>query len=154
MKRFAIAAIAAAALTPALAWAGPYSDDLGKCLIASTSPSDHTVLVRWMFSAASANPDLKPLSKVTDADREVYNKAVVDLFQRLVFKDCRTETVAALKYEGPAAFQTSFQLLGQVAGRGLLSEPHSMAEITKLQGLFDKSQAEALAREAGIPSAK
>ncbi|MFC3070869.1 hypothetical protein [Phenylobacterium soli] len=154
MKRFAIAAIAAAVLAPAVAWAGPYSDDFGKCLVASASPKDQTTLVQWLFAAASANPDLKALSTVTEAQRDAYNKSVVELFERLILKDCRTQTIAAMKYEGPAAFDYGFQLLGQVAGRNMLSEPHALAQMNKLGAMFDKSQLEAILREAGVPTGK
>ena len=44
--------LASLATEPALA--GPYSDDLTKCLVRSTTNADRNALVKWMFATAEA----------------------------------------------------------------------------------------------------
>ena len=44
--------------------AGPYGDDLGKCFVNSTTPSDKRALVKWMFATAALHPDLALLTAV------------------------------------------------------------------------------------------
>ena len=65
-------------------------------------------------------------------------------------EDCRKETVAAVKFEGPASIETGFNVFGQVAGRGLFSNPSVAAGMGRMQAYFDVSKLEALGREAGI----
>jgi len=76
---------------PLLAWAvslfllaspavaGPYSDDLAKCLVRSTTPEDKTLLVQWMFATMAlqrelfAHPDVAAgnaeLTRMLDAQK-------------------------------------------------------------------------------------
>ena len=49
-----VAALACAAAPPA--GAGVFSDDLSKCLVASTTTRDQTDLVRWIFATAALHP--------------------------------------------------------------------------------------------------
>lgn len=153
MTRFTLAAAAAVlALAPAAASAGPYSDDLGKCLVAASSPADQTLMVQWMFAAASTNPALKPLSALTEAQRDDYSHRMIGLYQRLLFKDCRSQTVAALKYEGPSAFEMGFEVLGQVAGRAMMGGPQVTAQLKKMGAMIDVTEMNKLLEEAGLPA--
>ena len=114
-------ALGAALASPAQA--GPYSDDLAKCLVASTSDTDRSLLVRWIFSTAALHPEVASIAAVTPAQREGTNKGTGQLIERLLTATCRQQTRDALKYEGPPAIQTSFQVLGQVAMRSLMENP-------------------------------
>lgn len=148
--RLFFAAAMAFALSSGQAFAGVYSDDLGKCLVASSSPKDQVVLMRWLFSAFSANPNLKPMVASTAEQREGYNKDAAVLLQRLLLEDCRKEAVAALKNEGASALESSFAILGQVAARGVMSDPAAQAEMGRMATFMDATKMEALAAEAGI----
>ena len=154
MKRLAFAAAAAVlSLAPAVASAGVYTDDMTKCLVRSSSDADNKAFVQWVFAALSANPAVKPLTVVNEAQRAQYAKASVGIMERLLTQDCRKETVMALKVEGQSAIEGSFNVVGQVAFRSLLSDPATMAEFVRLGGYADKAKWEALAKEAGVPSA-
>ena len=61
---------------PLAAAAGPYGDDLARCLVRSTSPEDQTTLIQWMFAISSLNPAVKRLTSVTDAQRSDLNRQV------------------------------------------------------------------------------
>lgn len=130
--------------------AGPYSDDLSKCLVRSSSADDQALLVDWIFVAVSANPSVQPYAKVTDAQRDEVNRRGANLFERLLTADCRNETVAALKYEGPGAMGASFAVLGQVAMRRLMSDDKVQQSISALGRDIDQSKMKALAKEAGV----
>lgn len=146
----AVAALLALGAPASFAQAGVYSDDLAKCLVKSSSPADQATLVVWVFAAVSAHPAVQPYAKVTDAQRDDVNKQGAKLFERLLTVDCRAETVAALKYEGPSSMESSFRVLGEVAMRSLMSEPKVQASISGLGRDVDQSKIDALAKEAGL----
>jgi hypothetical protein len=137
--------LAACATTPS--WAGPYSDDLAKCLVRSTTSKDKTVLVQWMFAMASLNSDVKQLSAVTTAQRTELHRRFADMVQILLTKSCLKETRDAVQYEGPSTLETSFNVLGQVAGRELFADPNVAGGMKELEGMLD---IKSIQREIGI----
>ncbi|WP_342617092.1 hypothetical protein [Rhodoferax sp. GW822-FHT02A01] len=103
--------------------AGVYSDTMGKCLVSSTTDQDKAVLVKWMFSEMALHPAIVSMTVVTPAQRNELNKLAGQLFNKLLTVDCKKESSEAIRYEGPAAMQSSFQLLGQVAVASLMNHP-------------------------------
>jgi len=140
MKKLLSFAAAALVLASQSALAGPYTDDLSKCLVRSTSEQQKAVLVEWVFAIAALHPSVKPLSSVSDAKRTDLNKSVADLFTTLLTDTCRQETQDAVKYEGPAAIQTSFALLGQVAMTDLFSNPDVAQGLGAFSQYLDKAK--------------
>ena len=63
-----MAACLLAILATGSASAGVYTDTLGKCLVDNTTTEDRTMLVRWLFTAASAHPAISSLSTVSAAE--------------------------------------------------------------------------------------
>ena len=96
--RFAAALLAA--LASSAASAGVYTDQLSKCLVDSTTTEDRTMLVKWLFTAASVHPAISSLSTVTAADRDTANQVIADLFVKLLTESCRDPAKTALKFEG------------------------------------------------------
>jgi hypothetical protein len=129
--------------------AGIYTDDLSKCLVKSSSPEDQTMFMQWIFALLSLNPAVEPLSSITSTQRDALNQRVARLYERLLLDDCRNETVDALKYEGPGAIEASFGVLGQVASRGLMTDP-SVASARWSTEYFDKGKWVELLKEAGF----
>ena len=129
--------------------AGLYSDEMAKCLVSSTTEKDKTDLVRWIFGVAALHPEVAGISSVTADQRTEMSKTAAELFQRLLTASCRQQTVDALKYEGPAAMQLSFQVLGQVAMGALMSDPKVGAGFGEIQRFLDKSKLEELAPGLG-----
>ena len=155
VRRILAAACAAGALgTAGAASAGVYSDDLGKCFVRASSAEDKTVLVQWIFSVMALNPSVKPLSNVTDSQRDGFNRRMGALTQRLFTVDCRKEAVDALKYEGSAAVEASFELLGRAATAGLVSDPSVSAHGGDFAQYVDKAAFDALFKEAGVTTPK
>jgi len=122
---------------PATAYAGVYADELGKCLVESTSQRDRIELVRWMFSAASLHPAVEPMSSVTNEQLDAANKVIANLVMKLLTDSCRSETANAIQYEGATTLQTAFSVLGQVAGTELFASPEVAAGLAGLEKHLD-----------------
>ncbi|HEV2530597.1 hypothetical protein [Phenylobacterium sp.] len=154
MKRMILmGALAAAIAAPGIASAGVYTDDMTKCLVSSATPADNEALVKWVFAALSSHPAVKPMTTVTQAQREAYSRGAVKIMERLLLQDCRKQSIMAMKVEGSSAIETSFGVLGQVAFRGLMTDPGTMAQIAGLATYMDRPAWEALMKEAGLPTA-
>lgn len=134
-KRFLVAAALAAASTGALA--GPYSDDLTKCLLGSTTPQDKTVMVQWVFATLALHPDVAPLANVNATQRTDLNAKTARLFERVMTENCKTQTQAAVRNEGPAALQQSFRKFGENATRELLGNSQVAAGLGNTASLLD-----------------
>lgn len=143
MRRTCLPLLLLALLTTGPAHAGPYSDELGKCLVASTTLADKGALVKWMFATAALHPEVKSIASVTPAERTGFNRDTARLFERLVTESCKAQTQQAVKYEGAVALQVAFQLLGQVAARELFADPAVAAGMAELERHFDKQKLEA-----------
>jgi hypothetical protein len=126
------------------AFAGPYSDEMAKCLVTSTSEADKNFLVKWMFAAAALHPAVKSISSVTDAQRNELNVKTAKLFERLLTESCKKQVQTAIKYEGQSTIESAFQVLGQVAARGLFSDPAVNGFIAQLSNHIDKKKMESV----------
>ncbi len=144
MKHSVVALISVAfsltVLVPESVLAGPYSDEMAKCLVKSTSEADKNSLVKWMFAAAALHPAVKSIASVSDAQRGELNKSTAKLFERLITESCRAEAQEAVKYEGPSTIDAGFQVLGQVAARGLFADPSVARNMAELGNHMDKQK--------------
>ena len=131
---------------PSGAYAGVYSDALGKCLVESTSERDRVELVRWMFLVLSKHPALKSMAPSDAAALDRSNRALAKLMMRLVTDECRTQTREVIKNEGNEAMKKSFGVLGRVAATNLFANPdvsHAMSGFTKY---LDNKKLESVAK--------
>lgn len=116
---------------------GPYTDDLSKCLVRSTSDADRTLLVQWMFAMMALHPAVKSMSTVSDSQRAELSRQIAGVMENLLTVSCQSEAQQAVKYEGKNALETSFSILGQVAGRELFSNPQVAAGMNELEKYVD-----------------
>jgi hypothetical protein len=131
--------------------AGVYTDDLSRCLVKSSDSNDRVMLVQWMFTAFALHPAVQPLASITAEQRSSATKKVATLFVRLLTENCRKEAVDAMKYEGEAAIDTSFQVLGGVASRDLMTDPQVSKGMGALgDDLSNEEKLKALLKDAGI----
>jgi hypothetical protein len=137
-------AICLGALRPQEAAAGPYSDELSKCLVRSTTTAEKNTLIKWIFAAAALHPEVKGIASITTEQRDELSKSTGKMVEHLVSESCKSEVTDAMKYEGPGALGASFQVLGQVAAMGLFSDPSvssfmrdftKYVDVRKVQGL-------------------
>jgi hypothetical protein len=117
---------------------------MAKCLVNSTSTQDRTVLVQWIFGLVTLHPDLTAMSSISGKERDELSKKAGALFQRLLLESCRSQTQQALQNEGPQTIQYAFEVLGQVATRGLLTDPHVMEGAKDLAKYVDQGKIRAL----------
>lgn len=152
MRRVLVATATLVALwAPAsMASAGVYTDELSKCLVKASTPADQTAFMVWLFSAMSAHPAVRALSNVTPAQRDAASKTAAGLVERFITVDCRAESVAAVKYEGPSTFEAAFGVFGQVAMRGLMADADVNAALNQLAKYMDNAKFEAIGKEAGL----
>jgi hypothetical protein len=143
-KLHALAAIALLAMaSPGLA--GPYTDDLSRCLVDKSSAEDKNLLVRWIFVAMAQHPSVSSMTRITPAEVDNNNKAAAGLFVKLLTETCLEESRKAIKLEGgTVALQQAFQVLGQVAGRDLMSAPEVSNMMAGLSKHVDEKKIEAL----------
>lgn len=146
----ALMALMALGLAPATpARAGIYSDDLSRCLVASTSSAEKTALVRWIFSNAALHPEVANITAISAEQRTQIDKTAALLLQKLLTQTCREPYGKAARYEGAIAMQTSFGVLGQVAMQELMSDP----AVSQGFGAIGKYVDEAAIKAAADPSA-
>ena len=146
VKRTILAGLAMTLVANTGAFAGPYGDDLAKCLVKATTAEEKGVLVQWMFATMALHPDVKWMAAITPDQRAKLNEKTAKQFETLLTKTCLAETKAAMKYEGPSTFESSFNVLGTVAARELMSHPSVVAgnedfakylETDAMRGLLD-----------------
>lgn len=132
-------AVAICVPTPLFA-AGPYTDELSKCLVRSTTEADKTLLVRWMFATAALHPEVKSLATVTANQRTELNKKMAGLLEKLLTQTCLSEAQQAVRYEGQSTIEAGFTVLGQVAGRELFANSAVAAGLADLDKYVDKEK--------------
>ena len=120
--------------------AGVHTNDLAECLVDSTSRQDRAALVNWLFSAASFHPALSSNASVTRDQLDAANRDSAELFVRLLTDSCKSESEKALKFEGHASIQGSFQALGKIASEELFSDSAVMEAAAGLDEYLDKSR--------------
>jgi hypothetical protein len=106
--------------------------------------------MKWVFIAMALHPEVRPYATVTPEQRETANKAAAAMMERLVFVDCRKEAVEAMKYEGASALESSFNVLGQVAMRGIMGDPGVSAGMADFGKYFDMTKWAEIGKEAGL----
>ena len=149
MRFLTFAALLAGALAVP-AQAGVFTDDLSRCLVTKSTDADRSKFMGWMFSAVSSDPELQKFTTLDRGKRDRIAKEAADVFQRLLFVDCRKEAVAALKAEGDSAVEQSFGALGRAATQQMFQSPQAQNELDSLGKNFDEKKIKALAGEAGI----
>jgi hypothetical protein len=123
-----------------IAYAGPYTDQLSKCLVESTSIRDRNDLVVWMFASASQHPAVQDIVSVTDEQLDDANRKMADLLMNLLTEACHDETAAAFAYEGQSTIEASFTVLGSVAGREMFSSPSVGEAMSGMNKYLDEAK--------------
>lgn len=132
-------------LTAATAVAGPYGDEMAKCLVNSTTAADRTTFIKWMFAAMALHPDVRAMALVSDQQRDEANKTTAALFVKMVTETCRDQAQKAIRYEGAETLSTAFQVFGQVAGRELFTNPNVADGLKGLVKYLDEAKLKELA---------
>ncbi len=127
-------------------FAGPFGDEMARCLVTSTSNRDRTKLVKWMFRVYGDHPDVSYMVDLSDREKKVIDKDVADIFTRLLSVDCMDETKKALDYEGDNVMFTAFEILGSVAAKGFIDNPNVERSINKFVEQVDTKKLDYLSK--------
>jgi hypothetical protein len=140
--------LTAALLEAGPAGAGPYSDDLAKCMVRTSTPADRAEFVRFLFSAMAQHPDVSSMANISPQQMEATLKGTGELVQRLLLKSCRSEAQQAIRYEGMQSIFYGFQFYGQAMAAELLGNPIVAAKMKDLNKYLDADKFKAFAAES------
>ena len=118
-------------------FAGPFGDEMAKCLVTSTNKRDRTKLIKWIFRVYGDHPEVAYMIDLSDREKKVIDKDVANIFTRLLSEDCIDETKEALDYEGESVMFNAFRILGNVAAQGIVDNPEVKKSINKFVELID-----------------
>jgi hypothetical protein len=136
----AILALALTVSAAGVARAGPYEDELTKCISAKMSDADRSTVAVWLYEEMSANPAVKAMSNVTEAQRTEARKAAAALAQRLLLDDCRAPAAAAFKNEGGGVAMRAFWDVGQSSIGTLARDPAVLANMGQVSQYLDTAK--------------
>lgn len=138
-----LAALAAALLLSPLGASAQTAppDALSRCFADSTTGKDRKDLARWVFLAMAVHPEIKQYSSPDAAKAaDDTDKMMANMVTRLLTESCAQQTQTAFKQGGPAAVQSAFQLLGQLAMQELMSDPKVAASMSSFQKYVDQNK--------------
>ncbi len=118
--------------------AGPFSEALGKCLVRSATPIDKVNMVKWIFFAMGEHPSLKSTSKVSEWEKTKNDKAMADLWTRLLTSACRKQTREGIKYEPRIALFSASKMLGRAAMHEIMTNTKVTKRIKSFSRFVDK----------------
>lgn len=101
---------------------------LATCLTDSLNGKERKLLVKWVYFAMAAHPELEANSIITEADRDSSDKATGSLITRLFVQDCPKEAKLAQRSD-PMAVQNAFEFVGQVAMQEIVTNQKVIAAI-------------------------
>ena len=135
--------------------AGPYSDDLAKCMVRSSTPADRAEFVKFLFSAMAQHPDVASMANISPQQMKATLKGTGELIQRLLLQSCRSEAQQAIHHEGMQSIFFGFQFYGQAMAAELMGNPIVAAKLKDLNDYLDADKFKAFAAEsaAGGPGA-
>lgn len=142
------ALLTAGLLAAAPSGAGPYSDDLAKCMVRMSTPADRAEFVKFLFSAIAQHPDVSSMAHIPPQQMEATLKATGELIQRLLLQACRSEAQQAIHYEGMQAVFYGFQFYGQAMAAELFGNPIVAAKMKDLNKYLDADKFKAFAAES------
>jgi hypothetical protein len=128
-------------------WAGVHTDEMAKCLVASTSQKDRSELARWIFASAALHPEVRGMVSVPAAAREQLNQAAARLLERLLTGSCGKQTAAAITHDGRLAFEMSYQVLAHVALKELMTNKAVMSGFEAFKKHVETARIEALLKK-------
>jgi hypothetical protein len=123
-----------------IAQAGPFADEMSKCLVNNTNESDKVSFVQWMYAAMSAHPDVKSMSNIPVELKENINKNAAKMMINLVTVKCKNESKEAIKFEGESAFAQAFEILGKSAMNELMSDPNVEEFLSGMDKYIDSNK--------------
>ncbi len=82
------------------AYAGQYSDDLGRCLVQNANTADTKILTQWAFVTIGQTQAAKEVVIIPRQKVEAISTKAQTTVLRLLAKDCAAPALKATLYEG------------------------------------------------------
>jgi hypothetical protein len=130
---------------------GPFGDDFARCLARSATDQDRIGLVRWVFASTSLHPAVSSLASITNDQRDAIAADTKRLSIRLITKDCRSEAIKAIRYEGIVGIAGGFHFLGAGAMQALMSHEAVSRHIAKNMDASGDPEFDAFLKETRSP---
>jgi len=128
--------------TSSVVYAGTFSDHLARCLVKKTTVEDKELLLKWVYAAMSAHPEVQDMSNISVAKGAELNRKTGELFVDLIAIRCKQEAKEAFQYEGEDVFKSSFSVLGRVAMQGLMADKNVSAYMAGVSDSMDSKKLE------------
>ena len=119
------------------AFAGPFADAFGKCLVRSTTESAKHKLVAWIFVVMSEHSALENKIVVTERQKVMTDMDAADIVTNLFTQLCDKEALEAFEYEGEKSFEIGFEQLGTVAIQTLMQDKKVKGAMDRYTKYFD-----------------
>lgn len=149
MKKYIVCLfVALAPMVAPTATAGPFADDMSRCMVRATTAEDRAMLVQWIFAVIALHPDVSKLSAVPAAKRDELNKSMGDLTVALLTDRCAKESREALKNEGMGTIESSFGVLGQAAMQEVFKNTDVAAGVAAFSKHLDEKKIMSLVESA------
>jgi hypothetical protein len=127
-------------LSSGISAAGESSEKLTKCLVASTTPEDKQILIRWIFGAVANHPVVSDIANLSPEKWDEISKKSAQVFQKLIAESCANESREAIINDGMAGYKSAFSTLGSTAVGGLMSDPSVVKAMGKLDSYLDSEK--------------
>ena len=124
-----------------IATAGPFSNEMSKCIVKKTNESDKTLLVQWVFAAILSNPDVEWMTNISSERKDDLNKNVAELLTDILTERCENECKQALEYEGDESFRDSlkesFGSIAEIAMKELITHSEVDLSLSGIKNYLD-----------------
>jgi cytochrome c553 len=107
--------------------AGPFADEMAKCLARKTTERDKYQLIKWLYAGMSLHPAVSSLANVTPAQRGALSREIAVLLTDILTVRCHEEAKSALTYEGNEALTASFRFFGESAMQAFVADANVSA---------------------------
>jgi hypothetical protein len=141
-KKFILTAVlivfSVSAMQPASA--NPSVEALSTCLADNTSGKDRKDLIRWLFLAMAAHPEMRELANPSQEAKDSASRLTGQLFTRLLADNCIAQVKSLSKDDMSKAVGASFEFLGRLAMQELMTNKDVNASISGIDRYVDKAK--------------
>jgi hypothetical protein len=119
--------------------ANPSIEALSTCLADYTTGKDRKDLIRWLFLAMAAHPEMRELANSSQESKDSASKQVGLLFTRLLTDNCIAQVKSVSKDDLNKAIGSSFELLGKLAMQEIMMNKEVSASILGIDRYVDRA---------------
>ncbi|MBU2135434.1 MAG: hypothetical protein KKA45_04450 [Alphaproteobacteria bacterium] len=115
----------------------------------SKTPADQqTAFMAFAAVAIAQHPAVQPYTTTSIAHLEELQTKAAKVLETAMTETCRSEAIAAFRFEGPVAIAAAYQAFGAAAMRNLALHPAVAEALDGASSKMDASKFEALGQEA------